>query len=230
MNSPEPEHTDSSVLCSAQNICVSYGNAQILDGCTCTLYRDETVLLLGKNGAGKSTFLKILARAVTQDSGSVVWNCPAVGYLAQDFQMYGELTVAENLNFFARLSSGYAIDTAMTTWGLEQYRNTLFNLLSKGLQQRVALCRTFTAPYSYLLLDEPTTHLDAAGIELFTVQLQEFLQRPESVGVLLASHDIANISAFANRAVVLDDGRVVVDSIGSEGIDPAIDSYRMKNR
>ena len=227
MNSPECN--DLSVLCSAQNISISYGSAQILNNCTVTLYTHETALLLGKNGAGKSTLLKILAQALSPDSGSVVWNCSSVGYLAQDFQMYGGLTVAENLNFFARLS-GYTIKNALAIWGLEQYRDTLFNALSKGLQQRAALCRTFAAPHEYLLLDEPTTHLDVAGIELFTLQLQEFRERPGSLGVLLASHDIANLASFAHRALVLDGGRVEAGSIGTAGIGAAIDTYRMKNR
>lgn len=213
------------IACSVQGLSKQLGTASILHDFSLELAAEESVLLMGRNGAGKSTLLRMLAGVLQADAGSVKWSGAERAYLSQDLLLYGSLTVAENLRFFSQITpKGFEPD--LERWQLLPHRHVPLNTLSKGQQQRVALCRVFAQQSSYLLLDEPTTHLDAQGIEILASCIKEQPGR----GMLVVSHDIANVGPLVERAVVLAEGQIAADSREQSSLAEAISFYREANR
>lgn len=182
-------------ICSATDLSVKYGHHVILDKAKISITDGERIGLVGRNGAGKSTALKILAGVEEPDDGTVSLRRDLiVGYLPQNFDLNEEETVLENvLSGAARvqvLIDQYEEDpnaegasdlldriTALDGWGLDARAHSLINNLhapaperivrdlSGGEKRRVALCRTLVAKPDFLILDEPTNHLDTEAIE-----------------------------------------------------------------
>ncbi len=182
-------------IASATDLCVKYGHHVILDNAKISITEGERIGLVGKNGAGKSTALKIIAGVEEPDSGTVSIRRDAiVGYLPQNFELDEEKTVLENVLAGAEqvqaLIDAYEEDpnaenapelldriTALDGWTLDSRAQALINNLhapeasrivknlSGGEKRRVALCRTLVAQPDFLILDEPTNHLDTEAIE-----------------------------------------------------------------
>jgi ABC-type multidrug transport system ATPase subunit len=216
-------------ICSIENLSKSFRSVSVLRECGFSLHTNETALLMGKNGAGKSTLLRVLAGLMTPDVGHVHWESEDAGYLAQDLQLYSSLTVLENLNFFARLRKRSAVPD-LQRWGLDSLKDEQLQNLSKGLRQRVSLCRVFSQQSTYLLLDEPTTYLDVEGIEIFKSVLNEQLADTRLKGAFIVSHDISNCVPLVNRALVLQAGSITHDSKQEGSLSAVIDAYREGNR
>jgi ABC-type multidrug transport system ATPase subunit len=195
----------------------------------------ECVLLLGANGAGKSTFLRLLAGLSRADSGKIESSSGgAVGFFSQHLFLYGRLTTRENLKLFASLAGHADVDLTLKNWGLSSYADTLVQDLSKGNQSRVALARAFLGAPSLLILDEPSSHLDEQGVELLARRIAE--AREASQGrmlTILATHDLHRLGKLATRVISLARGEVAADS-GPQSSDEerqrVIDLYREGNR
>ena len=182
-------------IVSATDLCVKYGHHVILDHSKISITEGERIGLVGRNGAGKSTALKILAGVEQPDSGTVSLRRDLiVGYLPQHFDLDEEKTVLENVLAGAsdvqELIDRYEDDpnaddaqelldriAALDGWTLDSRAVSLINNLhapdgsrmikdlSGGEKRRVALCRTLVAKPDFLILDEPTNHLDTEAIE-----------------------------------------------------------------
>jgi len=182
-------------ICSATDLCVKYGHHIILDNAKISITEGERIGLVGKNGAGKSTALKILAGVTQPDSGTVSHRRDLIiGYLPQHFDLEDDKTVLENIlegaAHIQSLVARYEADpnaedanelldkiTALDGWALDSRATSLINNLhapdparlvkdlSGGEKRRVALCRTLVAQPDFLILDEPTNHLDTEAIE-----------------------------------------------------------------
>lgn len=199
----------------------SFGPTAALRGVDLRVAWDERVALLGGNGAGKTTLLRLAAGLLRPTSGELRLAGRAldregsalrrlVGFVGHQSLLYPDLTVEENLAFFARLygvaDSGRRIEALLARLGMAGRRRDRLGALSRGLQQRVALARALLHDPPVLLLDEPETGLDAAGRELLS----------EEVGasgrtVLLSTHDRGLARQVAERAVVLVGGRIAED-------------------
>ncbi|MFA6108382.1 MAG: heme ABC exporter ATP-binding protein CcmA [Candidatus Latescibacterota bacterium] len=178
------------------------------------------LLLLGPNGAGKSTLLRLLA-GLARPTGGRVLVCGedphasadarrAIGLLSHQTLLYDDLTPLENLRFFARLyglADGEArIAAALAAAGLGPRERQRVRTFSRGMKQRLALARANLHGPTVLLLDEPFTGLDAAGIEGLCAQLQDW-RRQGRTGVLV-THQLEPAVALADDLLVLHRGRV----------------------
>jgi len=182
-------------VASGTDLCVKYGHHIILDDAKISITEGERIGLVGRNGAGKSTALKIIAGVEQPDSGTVSLRRDlVVGYLPQNFDLDEEKTVLENVLDGAQeiqsMIERYEEDpngdnaqdlldriTALDGWSLDTRAQSLINNLhapdrsrlvkdlSGGEKRRVALCRTLVAQPDFLILDEPTNHLDTEAIE-----------------------------------------------------------------
>ena len=182
-------------IASGTDLCVKYGHHVILDNAKISITEGERIGLVGRNGAGKSTALKIIAGMEEPDSGTVsVRRDVIVGYLPQNFDLDEDKTVLENVLSGAKeieeMIERYEDDpnaddaqelldriTALDGWTLDSRAISLINNLhapegsrivkdlSGGEKRRVALCRTLVAKPDFLILDEPTNHLDTEAIE-----------------------------------------------------------------
>jgi heme exporter protein A len=183
----------------------------------------EFIALFGRNGAGKTTFLRIVAGLSRPSSGTVqihsrVSGNPQatrgeMGYLSHNTALYGDLTALENLRFYARLHDLPAGDSTLerkiVRVGLAGREREPVRNYSRGMQQRLAIARAFLHDPAILLLDEPFTGLDQAGTEFLKSYLADAHGRGKTC--LMAIHDAPLGYELADRLVAIEKGVVALD-------------------
>jgi ABC-type lipoprotein export system ATPase subunit len=187
-----------------------YGDRAVVDNVSLELRPGELGVLLGRSGSGKSTLLMLLAGFVTPDSGTATtpgtrWHETA--YLPQRFGLLPELTVTENVGLPGRLADA-PVDVAplLERLGLGGLGDRLPAETSIGQQQRTALARALAVQPAALLIDEPTSHQDAASAELAWDALADACAA--GTACLVATHD-ESATARAHRVWRIEDGRIV---------------------
>lgn len=188
-------------MLSANHISLSFGPKLIFNQVSFSLLSGERLALVGQNGAGKSTFLKILAGQLEPDSGSVdKVKGLKIGFLTQEPQLKLDISVEQALreNFHG---DDYRIEEVLSRLHIKA-RSELIRTLSGGERRRVDLARVLLEDPDLFLLDEPTNHLDLSAIK-FLVQYFTSTQKP----LLFISHDSAFIDEVANRILELDSGK-----------------------
>ena len=209
-----------------------YGEREALAGVSAALGCGETLTVLGRNGAGKTTLLRVLATLVQPHGGSLrvlghelpreAYALRAqVGMLGHETLLYRDLTARENLTFYARLYEVPDAEARITelleaTGMAHRAEEPVWNL-SRGMAQRIAVCRTVLHRPALLLLDEPHAHLDPEAAAL----VEPLIGRASGATRVLVSHDVEHAVAEADRVLGLRDGRVVVDAPARE-ITPAL--------
>jgi heme exporter protein A len=197
---------------SASGITKRFGKQRVLHSVSLSFVPGEVVLLVGANGAGKSTFLRILAGLARPDEGVVAkpdgWR---VGLAAHHTLLYGKLSVQENLELYASIIgvSSEAVSDRAARWGLQEFLATPVSELSKGTASKVSLVRSLMGGPQVLLLDEPSSNLD----ERSTRVLQEAIRDQALHGVcIVATHDIFRLHESATRIIVFERGECVADT------------------
>jgi ABC-2 type transport system ATP-binding protein len=195
-----------------------YGHLQALDDVSFSAEPGEMIAVIGPNGAGKTTLLSIIAGAQEPSAGSVEPGPRQVGWAPQQPAVYTRLSVAENLELFARLENvadpGEAVARMLAQTDLEQRADERVGRLSGGNRQRVNVALGLIAEPPVLALDEPSASLDPAQRE----RLWDFIRGLAAGGttVLFSTHNVAEAERYANRAVVLADGRLLFDGAPDE--------------
>jgi heme exporter protein A len=163
---------------SARGLAKRYGDRRVFAGLDLDLPRGGLLLVTGPNGSGKTTLLRILARLAAPSAGELsLPERSTIGYLGHAPMLYRELTAVENLALFGRLyrlSEGRErIGMLLERFGLWDVRRERVSTYSRGMQQRLALCRVLLHEPQLLVLDEPYNALDAAGRELLEAVFAE---------------------------------------------------------
>jgi ABC-2 type transport system ATP-binding protein len=176
----------------AQGLARAFGDVKAVQGVDFTIRRGEMFGLIGPDGAGKSTTLRMVVGLLTPDAGQVrtcgldpiadrVALARRVGWLAQRFSLYGDLTVAENLEFFAEVQGVPDLaarrDEMLELVRLAPFRRRLADRLSGGMKQKLALACTLIHTPSMIVLDEPTTGVDPVSRRDFWRLLAEIRRR-----------------------------------------------------
>jgi len=202
-----------------------YGRQRALGGVSLTLEAGRLCVLLGPNGAGKSTLISILSTLTRPTGGEVRFgDTPhreaarslrgAIGVVAHESFLYGDLTGRENLRFFLGLYDlRDGSDELLARVGLDEAADRPVRTYSRGMQQRLALARALAGQPRLLLLDEPFTGLDRAGVAALRTLLAEL--RDDGRILVLVTHDLAAAGDLAQHAVVLRRGKVVADEVRS---------------
>ena len=195
------------MLLSAEHISINFGSRQLLDDVNFYLNEGDRTGIIGINGTGKSTFLKVLAGLAEPDLG-VVSRDPNVqiSYLFQNPAMEEEATVLEQVFLHLpadfREVNEYEAKTMLNKLGITDYDQKV-GTLSGGQRKRVALAAALIHPADVLVLDEPTNHLDAA----MTAWLEERLQRFRG-GLMMITHDRYFLERVANHITELSRGKL----------------------
>jgi heme exporter protein A len=183
-----------------------YGSKRVLRGLDLDVERGGFVLVTGPNGSGKTTLLRLVAGLAAPTGGTleVEVERAELGFLGHEPLVYRELSALENLRLYARLyrvaDGPERIGMVLERFGLWDARNQRAGTYSRGMLQRLALCRALLHEPSLLLLDEPFSGLDAAGVELLERELDE--RRGRST-FLVATHDPARLRPLATGGVAL---------------------------
>ncbi len=221
----------------AYGISKTYGHFPALRSIDLKVPLGVSVTLFGRNGAGKTTFLKIAATLAKPSSGTLsihgfdIEQKPedvrrSIGLLSHNTYVYRDLTPRENLAFFSKLygldNTPDYIDGLIQRVGLHRRRNDAVRSFSRGLLQRVGLARVMLHNPRVLLLDEPYTGLDANAVEILNRMLDEAVA--EGRTVVLTTHDIELGLRSAGHAHIIDRGKIVHSG---EGTDPGLrEAYR----
>jgi len=218
-------------LVDMRDISIAFGGIRAVDGASCDLYAGEVMALLGHNGAGKSTFIKILSGAYKRDSGKIfVRGEEATINNPRDAKKYGietiyqTLALADNVDAAANLFLGREILTSRGTLDdvameaearkvmgrlnprFQRFKEPV-NKLSGGQRQSVAIARAILFDAKILIMDEPTAALGPQE----TKQVGDLVKqlKADGIGIFLISHDIHDVFDLADRVCVMKNGQVV---------------------
>ena len=185
-------------MLTARNLSKRFGAKRVFDRVDAELDSGQLLLVTGPNGSGKTTFLRVLAGLAAPTSGELVLPDRAlIGYLGHEPLVYRELTPFENLQLFARLyripEGAERIGMLLERFGLWEERHNRVGTFSRGMQQRLGLCRVLLHEPQLVVLDEPFNALDAAGAELLDRTLEELADR----ALVIATHDPARVERLA---------------------------------
>ncbi|AQZ47285.1 putative ABC transporter ATP-binding protein [Paenibacillus larvae subsp. larvae] len=195
---------------------------------------------LGRNGAGKSTTIKIIMGIELPDEGEVYFlnnkidhQNPEykkhIGYCPDYPAVFEKLTVFEHLNFIAYL---YGMDNMkeiestihkyLEHYEIEEYENTLIKTLSRGNKQKVAIISSIIHNPKLLIYDEPTLGLDPLSMKQFKTMLNEYTQNGGTV--FLSSHSLDTIEEISDTVTIIDKGRIVKNNIAVNDIRKTVTS------
>ena len=193
-------------MLTARRLGKRYGEKRVLRGIDLALPRGGFLVVTGPNGSGKTTLLRICAGLAQPTEGTIERSVTRgqVGYLGHEALVYRELTALENLELYGRLyrvpERRERIGMLLERFGLWEARHDRVASYSRGMTQRLALCRVLLHEPELLLLDEPYSALDEAGAALLDEQLREL--RGERT-FLLSTHDPARVQPLMSGAFAL---------------------------
>ncbi len=199
-----------------------FGSVVAVDGVSLTVERGEMFALVGPDGVGKTTIIRMLCGIAKPDSGELhvlgfdVQKTPAevkkrIGYLSQKFSLYGDLTVDENIEFFAEIHGVQNYETRrnelLEFTRLTPFRNRLAEKLSGGMKQKLALACTLIHTPEVIFLDEPTTGVDPVSRRDFWKVLSSLLKTGITIIMTTPYLDEAE---RCNRVALMNDGKILM--------------------
>jgi heme ABC exporter ATP-binding subunit CcmA len=187
-------------MLTARNLSKRFGAKRVFARVDVSLDAGGFLLVTGPNGSGKTTLLRVLAGLAAPTSGDLeLPSREVIGYLGHDPLVYRELTPLENLELFGRLyrvsERRERIGMLLERFGLWDVRHERVGTFSRGMQQRLGLCRVLLHEPELLVLDEPFNALDAAGADLLDQTLAELSSR----AFVVATHDPERVEPRATE-------------------------------
>ena len=201
-----------------------------LDVADFVVQEGETLALIGENGAGKSTVLRVLSGLLKPVSGRIVLNdrvlfdsaagvCLApedrqIGYMFQNYALFPHMTARENIGYGLRVRGmpeaevSARVDALCERMGVSEIADQLVTRMSGGQRQRTALARALAPSPELLLLDEPLSALDVRTQEQMRRELASVI-RSERIPCIIVTHSIVDALAVADRIAVIEKGRIV---------------------
>ncbi len=213
-------------MIAARNLTRNYGTFTAVDNVSFAIGDGEIVGLLGHNGAGKTTIMKMLTGFLEPTAGSVAINgCDIekersraqayVGYLPENCPLYPEMTVAAFLDYAAELKGigngekADAIMEAIAATELSDKIMTPVSSLSRGYRQRVGVAQAILHNPKIVILDEPTNGLDPSQIKHMRALIKRLA---ENATVMLSTHILQEVAAVCGRVIIVNRGKVALDS------------------
>ncbi len=207
-----------------QNLCKSFGKKQILKNVSFEIDEGDILAFIGPNGSGKTTTIKLILGLQNIDSGSVkingydvekdfVKSIEKVGAIVENPDTYMYLSGWQNLKLVANLYKGVTDDdlkTIVKTVGLENRIHDKVSKYSLGMRQRLGIARALINKPNLLVLDEPTNGLDPEGIKDLRILLKRLAK--EGMGILISSHNLAELESFCNKVLIIDNGVILEKS------------------
>jgi ABC-2 type transport system ATP-binding protein len=209
-----------------QSLTRRYGKNLAVDGVSFTIGNGEIVGLLGHNGAGKTTIMRMLSGYLEPSGGSIDIDGAALatnahqiqqqlGYLPENLPVYPDMMVADYLEYAATLKGVASTDRyqqmreAISATALEERALDPINTLSRGLRQRVGVAQALLGRPRLLILDEPGNGLDPEQTEHMRTLIRKLARRAT---VILSTHIMQEVDAICDRVLMLRQGKLVLDA------------------
>lgn len=209
------------MLLELKNIDKSFGEKKVLKGVSFVAESGKAFGLLGRNGAGKTTSIRILMNAFPADAGEVLtdgkpidYDKISLGYLPEERGLYPKKLIIDQLVYFAELKgmkrtdAVQSVDRWLKRLELYEYRNKRLDTLSKGNQQKIQLITALAHDPQIVILDEPFSGLDPVNAILLKDVVKEQIARGKIV--LFSSHQMSYIEEFCDSIAILNAGKVVL--------------------
>ena len=219
------------MILQAEHITKKFGDQIALNDVNLTIDSGEFFGLLGTNGAGKTTMIRILSTLMLPTEGRILADGEVLNrkrtdmkqkitVMTQDYTLRNDMTIAEVLEYQGRLyrvpkgERRERMDSLMDMTGLYNHKDKLVRHLSGGMKRKVMLCRALLPRPEIILLDEPTVGLDP----IFRHQMWDLLRRlnDQGVGFLLTTHYLEEAQQLCKRVAFLNRGRVIETGVPSE--------------
>jgi len=204
-----------------RNIDKSFGEKEVLKGVTFTAEGGKAFGLLGRNGAGKTTSIRILMNVFPANSGEVLidgnpidYDKIGIGYLPEERGLYPKKLIIDQLVYFAELKgmsskdAVKAVDYWLSRLGMTEYRNKRLDTLSKGNQQKIQLITALAHDPDIVILDEPFSGLDPVNAMLLKDVVKEQIAKGKIV--LFSSHQMSYIEEFCDSIAIINAGKVAI--------------------
>ena len=204
-----------------KNIEKSFGEKKVLTGVSFKAEGGKAFGLLGRNGAGKTTSIRILMDVFPANSGEVLmdgkpidYRKVGIGYLPEERGLYPKKTIIDQLTYFAELkgmshkAAVKAVDYWLERLGMMEYRNKRLDTLSKGNQQKIQLVTALAHDPDIVILDEPFSGLDPVNAMLLKDVVKEQISKGKIV--LFSSHQMSYIEEFCDSIAILNAGKVAL--------------------
>lgn len=204
-----------------KNIRKSFGEKEVLKGISFCAKSGKAFGLLGRNGAGKTTSIRILMDVLPADSGEILFSSKPIdrnriqfGYLPEERGLYPKKKIIDQLVYFAKLkgldhrSATASADYWLKRLEMEQHRNKRLDTLSKGNQQKIQLITALSHNPQIVILDEPFSGLDPVNAMLLKDVVKEEISRGKIV--IFSSHQMNYIEEFCDSIAILHDGKAVL--------------------
>lgn len=219
-----------------KNISKTFGNNKALDDVSFTIEEGKAFGILGRNGAGKTTFIRVLLGIIEADGGEILIDGKNIrnsklkfGYLPEERGLYLKYKVCEQLSYFAELNginkkeAKELIKKQLKIFKIEEYYNKKIEELSKGNKQKIQLIAAIVHNPDIIVLDEPFSGLDPVNVELFKEVLQNLLKEKKTI--IFSSHQMNNVEEFCDYVLLLKKGIIKL-----QGRIEDIKDYYSRNR
>lgn len=207
-----------------KNLHKRFGRKEILKGVSFTISKGDILAFIGPNGSGKTTTIKLILGLQKINSGEVTINgydikkdfekaISKVGAIVENPDFYMYLTGYQNLKLIANCYDNISdeeINKIVKYVGLEKRINDKVSKYSLGMRQRLGIARALLNKPNILILDEPTNGLDPEGIKDLRVLLKRLAS--EGMGILISSHNLAELESFCNKVCIIDNGAIIETS------------------
>ena len=204
-----------------RNIDKSFGEKEVLKGVSFKAEGGKAFGLLGRNGAGKTTSIRILMNVFPANSGEVLidgkpidYDKIGIGYLPEERGLYPKKVIIDQLVYFAELKgmsskdAVKAVDYWLERLGMSEYRNKKLDTLSKGNQQKIQLITALAHNPDIVILDEPFSGLDPVNAMLLKDVVKEQISKGKIV--LFSSHQMSYIEEFCDSIAIINAGKVAI--------------------
>lgn len=204
-----------------QNVSKTFGEKIAVDNISFEMDKPGVFGLLGTNGAGKSTTIRMILGIIKKDKGNITWNGKEVerkyvnfGYLPEERGIYPKIKIYDQLMYLAKLKGmkKKEAEESMNFWlkrlEVEEYKNMTAEKLSKGNQQKIQFITSVIHNPELLVIDEPFSGLDPINTELLKSAILELVQK--GTYIIMSSHQMASIEEFCTDILILNKGKTVL--------------------
>ncbi len=204
----------------AENITKYFGKLKVLDGVSLTCNKGETVSLIGPNGSGKTTFIKLILGLVLPTSGKIIfdetniinkWSFRKhIGYMPQIGRYPDNMTISQIIDMmcdFRKIDRSKTDNDLINEFSLNKIKDKRMRTLSGGTRQKVSAALAFIFNPQVLILDEPTAGLDPISSEILKEKIH--LEKDNGKLILITSHILSDLDDLVTEVVYLNEGRLL---------------------